>query len=84
MGWYGDGAWGWGGWLAMTLAMVAFWSLVVFAVVAIFRGTGERRSDGRIPPQDAMEILRERLARGEIGSEEYRTRADVLRGTPAG
>ena len=31
MGWYHDGM-GWGGWLLMTLAMVAFWALVVFAV----------------------------------------------------
>ena len=38
MGWYKDGM-GWGGWIAMTLMMVAFWGLVILAVVAIFRGT---------------------------------------------
>ena len=42
MGWYHDGM-GWGGWILMTLAMVAFWALVIVAVIAIFRGT--QRSD---------------------------------------
>ena len=32
MGWYQDGV-GWGGWIVMALVMVAFWALVVFAVV---------------------------------------------------
>jgi len=36
MGWYHDGM-GWGGWIIMTVAMVAFWALVVFAVLALFR-----------------------------------------------
>ncbi|HSE07836.1 MAG TPA: hypothetical protein VLB29_04150 [Nocardioidaceae bacterium] len=79
MGWYGDGM-GWGGWIAMTLAMVAFWGLVVFAVVAIFRGVGtsDQRSGEHRP--DPMTILEERFARGEIDAEELRARQDVLRG----
>lgn len=40
MNWYGGT--GWGGWLLMTLVMLAFWALLVFAVVAIFRGVGRR------------------------------------------
>ncbi|HRD60296.1 MAG TPA: hypothetical protein PLZ93_01780 [Nocardioides sp.] len=43
MGWYHD-AMGWGGWMLMTVAMVAFWAMVVVAVFAIFRGT--RRING--------------------------------------
>lgn len=80
MGWYGDGAWGWGGWLVMTLMMVAFWGLVVWALVAIFRGTSgsdDRITEGRT--RDPLEILDERFARGEIDAEEYRARQDVLR-----
>lgn len=45
VGWYHDGL-GWVGWVLMTLAMLAFWALVGFAVVALFRGT-EPRADGR-------------------------------------
>jgi putative membrane protein len=79
MGWYHDGV-GWGGWLLMTLMMLAFWALVIFAVVAIFRGIGTS-SDAETPPsrQDAMDILQERFARGEIDAEEYDARAQVLR-----
>ena len=72
MGWYHDSM-GWGGWLLMTLAMVAFWALVVFAVVALFRGT-EPRTDRRTPEQ----ILDERFARGEIDEVEYQARRHAL------
>lgn len=80
MGWYGEGAWGWAGWLVMTLMMVAFWGLVVWGLVAIFRGTSrgdDRSAAGRT--RDPLEILDERFARGEIDAEEYRARQDVLR-----
>ena len=36
---WGNGM-GWGGWLLMTLTTVGFWALVVFGIVALFRGTG--------------------------------------------
>jgi len=88
MGWYNDGmGWnndgiGWGGWIAMTLMMVAFWGLVIFAVVAIFRGTtkatGPAESAGH---RDPMDTLDERFARGEIDVEEYHARQGILRGT---
>lgn len=77
MGWYGDGL-GWGGWVVMSLSMIAFWALVVLAVVAIFRGGREDRS-GAPTRRDPLEILDERFARGEIDETEYRARADVLR-----
>ena len=78
MGWYHDGM-GWGGWLFMTVAMVAFWALVVFAVIAIFRGT--QPSDATSGRRDPMQILDERFARGEIDEDEYHTRSSVLRGS---
>jgi putative membrane protein len=75
MGWYHDGI-GWGGWLLMTLAMVAFWGLVVVAVIALFR-TDSRRDAGT--RQTPLELLDERLARGELTTEEYRALRDTLR-----
>lgn len=68
---------GWGGWLFMGLTMVAFWALVVFGVVALFRGAGSR-TVGEHRDREARQILDERFARGEIDAEEYRTRQDLL------
>ena len=79
MGWYYGGI-GWAGWVAMTLAMVAFWALVVFAVVAIFRGTRDTWPLNRGTRRDALEILDERYSRGEIDPEEYQARKAVLTG----
>lgn len=82
MGWYHDGA-GWGGWVVMTLVMLGFWALVIFAVVAIFRGVGKSSGpDERTSRRDPLQILQERFARGEIDAEEYEARAQVLRGAP--
>ena len=76
MGWYHDGM-GWGSWVVMLLGMVAFWGLVVWAVVVLFRDT--RSDDGRPAHRDPFDTLDERFARGEIDETEYRARADVLR-----
>lgn len=75
-GYYGDV--GWGGWLAMALVMVAFWGLVVFAVVALFRGGTKTSDSGSEGPADPRQILDERLARGDIQVEEYQARKDAL------
>jgi putative membrane protein len=77
MGWY-DGM-GWGGWILMTGAMVVFWALLLFAVLALFRTqrSGGSTSDRR----DPMQILDERFARGEIDEDEYYARSSVLRGS---
>lgn len=82
MGWYNDGV-GWGGWIAMTLMMVTFWGLVIFGVVAIFRGvSGGTSQPGQTyptPHHDPMRTLDERFARGEIDADEYHARQAVLR-----
>lgn len=78
MMWWNDGM-GWGGWIVMTLTMLAFWSLVVFGVIAIFRGDREARSDQAPRERDPQQILDERFARGEIDADEYHARQGVLR-----
>lgn len=82
-GWYHDGG-GWGGWLVMTLAMVVFWSLVVVAVVMLFRRPDQTGSSVRSPhaPADPLAILDERLARGDVDLEDYHARRRALRGPP--
>ena len=78
--WWGSGS-GWGGWVLMTLMMVGFWTAVVLLVTWLVRsgrpdaGTpGPRRSE-------ALAILEERFARGEIDREEFedRRRASAAR-----
>ncbi|WP_051204548.1 SHOCT domain-containing protein [Nocardioides sp. CF8] len=79
MGWYGNGV-GWVGWITMTLLMVSFWAVVVFAVIAMFRGSGAGGQSSRpLGQRTPMDVLEERFARGEIDAEELRTRAEILR-----
>lgn len=79
MGWYHDGA-GWGGWVFMMVAMVAFWGLVALALIVIFRGT-QRSDTSKSAHRDPQQILDERFARGEINDDEYQARRSVLRDT---
>jgi putative membrane protein len=79
MDWYG-GSVGWGGWLLMSLMMLAFWTLIVVAVVAVVRSL-RRDSDrpGQRDAPDARQLLDERFARGEIDADEYGKRQELLR-----
>jgi putative membrane protein len=76
---WGMQAWSWWGWLAMSLGMVAFWGLIVWAVVALFRGWGGTWPRTERP--DPEQILAERFAAGQIDEEEYRRRLETLRAT---
>jgi len=77
--WWGSGDWGWGWGIVMMFGMIAFWALVVWAVVAVVRGLGGPR---QASPRDPEATLAERFAAGEIDEDEYRSRRDVLRETP--
>lgn len=78
MGWHYVA--GWVGWLVMTMVMLAFWVLVVLAVVGLFRGVGTSRAPANPPTRPApVDILAERFARGDIDAEEHLMRARVLR-----
>lgn len=79
MDWYGHGM-GTGGWVAMIVAMTIFWGAVVLAGVMIFRGSGGGRGGSGKSDRDALGILDERFARGELDREEYEARKAVLRG----
>lgn len=73
-----NGEWNGGAWLAMSVSMVVFWGLVIWAVLSVVRNTRAPFSErsGAVGPE---EILKERFARGEIDAEEYEQRRDVLR-----
>lgn len=72
---------GWAGWLLMAVVMIAFWALVVVGIFALFRTMRADRGQRyhHSSARDALQILDERFARGEIDVEEYRERRNQLR-----
>ena len=71
MMWGGGHGW-WGG-----FGMILFWGLIIAVAVFFFRMlTSNRLGETR----DAMEILKERYARGEIDEDEFRRRKQELQG----
>ncbi len=54
----------------MVLSMLLFWGLVIVVLVALVRTFAGPRSPGGAE-KSALDILKERYARGEIGREEY-------------
>lgn len=80
---YGMGSWGGFGWIGTLL----FLALLVLGIVYLWRaldtGRHEPRhdagaSDARTTTDPALQILRERYARGEIDKEEYDRRKEGL------
>ena len=63
--------WGWAAWLAMTVMMVAFWGLLIWAVLALGR-SGERR-------RDSESTVADRFPLGEIVGDEHRRRPESVR-----
>lgn len=72
---YGFGGWGW---LWMSLMMVLFWGGLIALVVWLIRATANPR--GRRADDDADEVLRRRLAAGEITPDEYEKTRKLLHG----
>lgn len=58
---------GWWAWIPMTIGMIAVWGLLIWGAIQLVGG--HRPADQR--PQAALQILEERLARGEIDRDEY-------------
>lgn len=76
----GNGDWGVGGWIAMSLMMLVFWGGLIALVVWLIRSSqSERPADRAQNPADhGEEMLAERFARGEIDEEEFTHRRELL------
>ncbi len=73
-GWRMHPMWGWG--VGMMFMMFIFWALVVVALIVGIRWF---MAQGPRPPTDsALEILRQRYARGEIEKDEFDAKRKAL------
>jgi putative membrane protein len=77
---YGPG-WGPGWWVIGGFLWLVFWVAVVVLIVALLRGR-HRHPHGEDAPgsPDAVRVLEDRYARGEISREEFLERRAVLKG----
>jgi putative membrane protein len=86
MFWYGNAGWPFWEVALMWVGVIAFWGLLIWAAYALITGAtrrsgagtrdGEHRGEERTG--HARHILDERLARGEIDTDEYQRLRDVL------
>jgi len=81
MFWYGGSGLAFWQVALMWAGMIAFWGLLIWAAYALITGARKPGTEHRSDTQhgaDARRILDERLARGEIDTEEYRRLREVL------
>jgi putative membrane protein len=72
--------WGWGHMLFGSLMMILFWGGLVLLIVLAVRwlGGGPTRETPAASENKALEVLKERFARGEIDKEEFEARRRTL------
>ena len=75
------GGWGWGGMILGPLIMILFVAGTIAVVVSLVRWIGGGSAGSVPPPQagkSALDILKERFARGEIDKDEFEERKRLL------
>ena len=75
MMWYWGSGYGWGMAMFGVLMMLLFWGGIAVAIVYIVRSLGGSRPTHS---DSALDILRRRLAAGEITSEEFERLSKIL------
>jgi putative membrane protein len=83
---YGNGGDHWGLWVLMIVAMVVFWGALAWIIVTLVRQRGTPAgpvpsvpgSSSPLPSSDALRILNERLARGDIDEDEFTRRRSLI------
>ena len=73
-GLYGDYGWGAGnmmGWFGGGIVMIVFWAIFIALIVWVVREIGDKNSRSS---SNALDILKERYAKGEISKEEFESK----------
>ena len=71
-----DAGWGWGHMFVGAIGMILFWAIVISLVVFLVRrlGGGRNTTASEQERPTALDILKERYAKGEIDRDEYEQR----------
>ena len=68
----GTMGWGWGWGMLGAAHMVLWWVLIILGIAVLAKWLFRSSTpDGRATGGNALEILKERYARGEIGKDEF-------------
>jgi len=73
---YGDMMWGGGFGIGGGIMMVLFWGAIIVLIVVAVRALSNSGPSTREP--DAMDVLKQRFARGEIDEDEFERRKKTL------
>ena len=60
------------------IMMIVFWALIIWLIVWAVREVGGRNSRDTHSSSRALDILKERYAKGEIGKEEFESKKKDL------
>lgn len=77
LGYYGAGNYWWMGLIGMALQFI-FWIAIIAIGWGLIKRYGFNSSGGHSKTDNALAILSERFAKGEIDSEEYTRRKETL------
>jgi len=80
---WGDYGMGWGWGFFGVVHMVLWWVLIILGIVVLVKWLAVGFGPSRVGPaieSRALEVLKERYARGEIGKEEFEQKKRDLQG----
>jgi len=80
-GWGHGWDWGWGGMMFGGVMMIVFWGGIIVLIILAVRWLGSGSAQGRVESSSrktALDILKERFARGEIDKAEFEERKRTL------
>lgn len=80
MVWYYGWDWWFGGGLFMAFFMLAFWTLIIAGAVWFIRYIANSAPSGGAHGQSALDILKERYAKGEIDKSEFDAKKKDIQG----